>query len=69
MMLMTVYMHLTNALDHVTTSLRNRSQRGQVAAEYLGMVVVIAVIVVGLKSAGIGTAIGNAVKTAVGAIR
>ena len=33
------------------------------------MVVVIAVIVVGLKSAGIGTAIGNAVKTAVGAIR
>jgi hypothetical protein len=68
-MFMTVYQYLTTTLDHLSASLRNRSQRGQVAAEYLGMVFVIAVIVVGLKQAGIGAAIGNAVKTAVGAIR
>jgi hypothetical protein len=67
-MFMTMYQYLTTTFDHLSTSLRNRSQRGQVAAEYLGMVVVIAVIVVGLKQAGIGAAIGNAVKTAVSAI-
>ena len=64
-MFMTVYQCLTTTLDHLGTALRNRSQRGQVAAEYLGMVVVVGVIITGLSTTHVGQDIAGALSKAV----
>jgi hypothetical protein len=67
-MFMTVYQYLTTTLDHVGAALRNRSQRGQVAAEYLGMVVVVGVIITGLSTTHVGQDIAGALSKAVAKI-
>ena len=67
-MFMTAYQYVTIAIDHLGTALRNRSQRGQVAAEYLGMVVVVGVIITGLSTTHLGQDIAGALSRAVAKI-
>jgi Flp pilus assembly pilin Flp len=47
---------------------RMREQRGQTAAEYLGVIVVIAVIVLALAKSKIGEEIGGKIKDLIGQI-
>jgi hypothetical protein len=67
-MFMTVFQYLTTTFDHVGIALRNRSQRGQVAAEYLGMVVVVGVIITGLSTTHLGQDLAGALSRAVAKI-
>ena len=67
-MFMNVYQCLTNTIEHLAASLRNRSQRGQVAAEYLGMVVVVGVIITALTKTSVGADIASALSGAVAKI-
>jgi len=48
---------------------RLSEERGQTAAEYMGLILVIAVIVLALKEAKIGEALGRGIKGAIGNVK
>jgi hypothetical protein len=62
---LTLYLYMTNALDHLASSLRNRDQKGQVAAEYLGVLVVVGGIIAAVFSTGLGDKIAGHLGTTV----
>jgi len=65
MLAISLYMYVTNALDHITTSLRSRGEKGQVAAEYLGVLVVVGGIIAALMTTNVGGTIGGNMKDVV----
>jgi hypothetical protein len=62
---LTLYMYVTNALDHVVSGLRSRNEKGQVAAEYLGVLVVVGGIIAAVFSTGLGDKIASNLGTMV----
>ena len=65
---LTLYVYMTNALDHLASSLHNRDQKGQVAAEYLGVLVVVGGIIAALMTTNVGSTIGDHLKDVVAKI-
>lgn len=60
MLAITLYTYFSTAVDHLASTLRSRNQKGQVAAEYLGVLVVVAGIITVLTTqTHLGQAIGG----------
>ena len=65
MLAVSLYLYVTTAFDNLANHLRNRDQKGQVAAEYLGVLVVVGGIVAALMTTNVGSTIGDHLKDVV----